>query len=97
MATIYAPASPLARCSVCGVQRQFHFATDVPRSADRDHDFIAETIDDFEPGDLTTEQLVAEIFDHPNTPRATSCGDEMRARVKSVLGVAWDDLAEALA
>lgn len=97
MATIHAPASSVARCSVCGVQRQFHVASDVPHSADRDHAFVAETIDDFEPGDLTPEQLVSEIFAHPNTPRAASCGDELRTRVRSVLGVAWDDLTEALA
>jgi len=97
MATIHAPTSPVARCSVCGVQRQFHIASDVPRSADRDHPFVAETIDDFEPGDLTPEQLVSEIFARPNTPRAVSCGDELRTRVRAVLGVAWDDLSEALA
>lgn len=97
MATIHAPTSPVARCSVCGVQRQFHVKSDVPHSADRDHAFVAETIADFEPGDLTPAQLVAEIFAHPNTPRAVSCGDELRDRVRSVLGVSWGDLSEALA
>lgn len=97
MATIHAPTSPVARCSSCGVQRQFHTASDVPHSSDRDHDFVAETIEDFEPGDLTPAQLVSEIFDRPNTLRAVSCGDELRARVRTVLGVAWDDLSEALA
>ena len=62
MATIYAPTSSVARCSTCGVQRQFHFKSDVPHSADRDHVFVAETIADFEPGDLTPVQLVSEIM-----------------------------------
>lgn len=61
MATIYAPSSPVARCSQCGVQRQFHAASSVPLSADRDHEFIAETIDDFDPGDLSLKQLVDAI------------------------------------
>jgi len=61
MATIWSPTSPLARCSTCGVQQQFHTASTVPHSADRDHPFVAETIDDFEPGDLTPEQLVVAI------------------------------------
>lgn len=97
MATIYAPTSPVARCSACGVQRQFHVASDIPHSADRDHAFVAETVADFEPGDLTPPQLVAEIFAHPNTPRAVSCGNELRAQVGRVVGVSWDDLTEALA
>lgn len=61
MASIPAPTSPVARCSACGVQRQFHFASAVPHSADRDHEFVAETIDDFEPGDLSGAQLVDAI------------------------------------
>lgn len=97
MATIHAPTSPVARCSVCGVARQFHTASDVPHSADRDHDFVAETVADFEPGDLSPAQLVGEIFNHPNEPRAVACGTELRAQVRSVLGVSWDDLQEALA
>ena len=97
MATIHAPTSPVARCSVCGVQRQFHTASDVPHSADRDHAFVAETAVDFEPGDLSPRQLVDEIFAHRHTPRAVACGTELRARVKSVMGVAADDLMEALA
>ena len=97
MAAIFAPTSPLARCSTCGVQRQFHVASDVPHSADRDHPFVAETIDDFEPCDLTPLQLVEEIFRQPSTPRAVACGDELRARVPAILGISWDDLSEALA
>lgn len=97
MATIYAPTSPVAKCSACGVQRQFHTASDIPYSADRDHAFTAETVADFEPADLTPAQLVAEIFAHPNAPRAVACGDELRAQVDRVLGVSWDDLTEALA
>lgn len=97
MATIWAPTSSLARCSTCGVQRQFHFKSDVPRSADRDHEFVAETVADFEPGDLSPEQMVAEIFAHPNTPRAAACGEVLRGCIKSLTGVSWDDLAEALA
>jgi hypothetical protein len=61
MATIHRPDSPVARCRVCGVHRQFHTASDVPHSAGRDHAFDAETVADFEPGDLTPLQLVAEI------------------------------------
>ena len=96
MATIHAPKSPLARCSICGVQRQFHTASDVPRSRDRDHAFVAETVSDFEPGDLSPAQLVAEVFDKPNTPRAVACGEELRRQVRTVLGVSHDDLLEAL-
>lgn len=61
MANIYASTSPVARCSTCGVQRQFHAASTVPHSADRDHEFVAETIDNFEPGDLSPEQLCVAI------------------------------------
>lgn len=96
MAAIWPATNALARCSVCGILRQFHFASDVPRSVDRDHSFVAETIADFEPGDLTPAQLVSEIFAHPNTPRAVSCGDELRTRLQSLVGVSWDDLSEAL-
>lgn len=114
MAAIYAPTSPLARCSLCGVQRQFHIASDVPRSADRDHEFVAETIDDFEPGDLTPEQLVYAIPGDSgrshnltnNEPvsyaaweeasrldaRVEACRTELKARVRVVFGVDWDDL-----
>lgn len=97
MAKIWKADSPLARCCVCGVHRQYHVASDVPHSADRDHAFVAETIADFEPGDLTPAQLVSELFAHPNTPRAVSCGDELRTRIPAMLGVSWDDLSEALA
>lgn len=96
-AVIHAPASPVARCSVCGVQRQFHTASDIPHSADRDHEFTAETAADYEPADLTPAHLVGEIFAHPNEPRAVACGIELRVRVDRVLGVSWDDLQEALA
>jgi hypothetical protein len=97
MATIFRADSPLARCSQCGVMLQFHVASDIQYSADRDHAFVAATIADFEPGDLTPEQLTSEIFAQPNTPRAVSCGNELRARIRTVLGVSWDDLTEALA
>lgn len=97
MATLHAPTSPVSRCSVCGVHRQFHVASDIPHSADRDHAFVAETTADFEPFDLTPAQLVAEIFAHPNEPRAVACGDELRAQVRRILGVQWEDLTEALA
>ena len=97
MAVIHAPTSPVARCSVCGVHRQFHFKSDVPRSADRNHAFVAETVADFEPGELNPAQMVAEIFNHPNTPRAVACGDELRDRIKALTGVSWEDLQEALA
>lgn len=61
MATIHRADSPVARCRVCWVQRQFHTASAVPHSADRDHAFEAETVADYEPGELTPEQLVREI------------------------------------
>lgn len=118
MAAIYAPTSSLARCSVCGVQRQFHFASDVPRSADRDHEFVAETIDDFEPGDLTPEQLVYAIAGDSGRSnnltnsepvsdeswdeasrldvRVAACRTELKARVRAVFGVDWDDLMGAV-
>lgn len=97
MANIYASTSPVARCSICGVQRQYHTASDIPHSADRDHDFVVETAADFEPGDLNPAQLVAEIFGNPNSPRAVACGAELRARFPREWGVSWDDLQEALA
>jgi hypothetical protein len=118
MATIWRPDQPLARCSVCGVARQFHFASDVPRSADRDHEFVAETIDDFEPGDLTPEQLVYaiagasgrsahltnsepvsdEAWDEASRldARVAACREELKARVRTVFGVTWDDLLGAV-
>lgn len=97
MATIHAPTSPVARCSVCGVHRQFHTASNIPRSADRDHEFVAETVADFEPGDLTVRQLADEIFRCPNEPRALACGEELRSRFRKEWGVDWVELQEALA
>lgn len=97
MATIHAATSPVARCSVCGVQRQFHTASEIPHSADRDHEFIAETAADFEPGDLSPAQLVNEIFAKPNTSRAVACSVELRLRLIREWGVSMDDLQEALA
>lgn len=92
MATIWRSNQPLARCRACGAQLQFHGRPNFSCT-----DFEAETIADYEPGDLSPEQLVAEIFAHPNAPRGVACGAELRARVKSVMGVAADDLMEALA
>lgn len=89
--TIWRPGSPLERCSVCGNQRQFHDRAAEP------HDLIPETLADYEPGDLSLEQLVNEIFAKPSSPRAVSCGVELRARVKAVLGVDHQDLMEAMA
>lgn len=96
MAIIHAPTSPVAHCSVCGVQRQFHVKSDVPHSADRDHAFVAETIANFGPAELNPAQMVAEIFNHPNAPRAVACGFELRDRIKALTGVSWEDLKEAL-
>lgn len=97
MAIIHAPTSPVARCSVCGVQRQFHTASDVPHSADRDHEFVAETIADFEPDDLDPGQLVAEIFTVTRSAaRIEDCRSALLEQVRSRLGVDWDDLQEAL-
>jgi hypothetical protein len=97
MAFIHAPTSPVARCSVCGVQRQFHYASDLPHSADRNHGFEAMTVADFEPTELEAEQLMAEIFAHPNEPRAVACKTALRLRIKINFRVSWDDLQEALA
>lgn len=88
--TIWRPGSPLERCT-CGMQRQCH------DRASELHTFAAETLADYEPGDLSPEQLVSEIFAKPNSPRAVACGVELRARVKSVLGVDHEDLMEAMA
>lgn len=118
MATIWSPTSPLARCSVCGVQQQFHAASAVPHSADRDHAFVAMTIDDFEPDDLTPEQLVYAIagdsgrsYNLTNSEpvsdeawdeasrldvRVAACRTELKARVRAVFGVDWDDLMGAV-
>lgn len=97
MATIHAPTSPVARCSVCGVQLQFHRLSDVPHSADRDHAFVAEAVADFEPSDLDPRQLADEIFRCPNEPRAVACGDELRSRFRKEWGVDWAEMQEALA
>ena len=88
--TIWRPGSPLERCS-CGMQRQYHDRVSDP------HDFVPETLADYEPGDLSPEQLVGEIYRVPNSPRAVACGDELRARVKAVMGVDHEDLMEAMA
>jgi hypothetical protein len=101
MATIYRADSPVARCRVCGVHRQFHTAGDVPHSADRDHAFEAEMVADFEPCDLTPAQLVAEIVEADGrltrATRTHACLVELRARILKDMGVSWDDLLEALA
>lgn len=89
--TIWKPGSALERCSVCGLQRQYHDRASEP------HELVPETLADHEPGDLSPEQLLSEIFSKPNSPRAVACGAELRARVKSVLGVDHEDLMEALA
>lgn len=89
MATIWKAGDALERCSVCGLQRQFHDRASEP------HELVPETLADYEPGDLSPAQLVSEIFDKPHSPRAVACGEELRARVKSVLGVDHEDLTEA--
>lgn len=89
--TIWRPGSALERCSICGNQRQFHDRAPEP------HDFVPETLGDYEPADLSPEQLVSEIFDKPHTPRAVACGIELRVRVSTVMGVDYRDLQEAMA
>lgn len=89
--TIWKPGSALERCSVCGLQRQFHDRASEP------HELVPETLADFEPGDLSPAQLVSEIFGKPHSPRAVACGEELRTRVQAVLGVQYEDLMEALA
>lgn len=96
MATIHGPNSPVARCRVCGAQRQMHMLSHIPWSHDRDHAFEAETVADFEPGDLSVEQLVTEIFAHEKTPRAVACGKELHHRVRLELGVDVEDLTATL-
>lgn len=114
MATIYGSSSPCARCSVCGSQRQFHFSSSVPHSSDRDHPFVAMTIEDFDPEELDPEQLVdvinsaslraARLTAPAHVPdadwdesgrleaRASACREELKARIRAVLRVDWDDL-----
>lgn len=89
--TIWKPGDALERCSVCGLQRQYH------DRASELHDIVPETLADYEPVDLSPAQLVSEIFDKHHSPRAVACGAELRTRVRYVLGVDHDDLMEALA
>ncbi len=89
--TIWRPGSALERCSICGLQRQYHDRASEP------HDLVPETLSDYEPGDLSPEQLVSEIFAKPNSPRAVACGAELRARIQTVMGIDHEDLMEALA
>ncbi|MES3042706.1 hypothetical protein [Sphingomonas faeni] len=91
-ATIWRADSPLARCRSCGAQQQFHGRPNFSCTA-----FAAETAADIDPEDLSPSHLVDEIFAHPHTLRAVACGDELRGRLLTVLGVSWDDLSEALA
>jgi hypothetical protein len=70
-ATIWRADSPLARCVQCGVQRQFHGMSATPTNAwdrPRDHDFVAETAADIDPGDLTTADLIRHC-DHADARR----------------------------
>lgn len=113
MANIYAPTSPVARCSKCGTMRQNHARSE----ALNPHDFIAETADDYDPGDLTPVQLVDAIngaelrwikvnegsmsdadWDESERleKRMEGCRVELRARVRVVFGVTFDDLMGAL-
>lgn len=89
--TIWKSGDALERCSVCGLQRQYHDRAFEP------HDLVPETLADYGPGDLSPAQLVSEIFDKPHSPRAVICGAELRTRVRSMLGVDHEDLMEALA
>jgi hypothetical protein len=89
--TIWRHGSALERCSVCGNQRQFHDRAPEP------HDLVPETLGDYEPGDLSPAQLVSEIFDKPHSARAVACGVELRSRVRTMLGVDYQDLQEAMA
>lgn len=104
--TIWRPGSALERCSVCGNQRQFHDRAPEP------HDLVPETLADYEPGDLSPEQLVSEIsrLGFPNGMKLTgwtatdedivrsgACRAELHARVHGILGVDYEDLQEALA
>lgn len=90
--TIWRADSPLARCRTCGSQQQFHGQPNRTCT-----EFIAETVADYAPADLSPAQLTAEIFAHPNAPRAVACGVELRSRCLAVMGVDADDLLEALA
>ena len=104
--TIWRPGDALERCSVCGNQRQFHDRAPEP------HDLVPETLADYEPCDLSPEQLVSEInrIGYPSDMRLTGwpatdvivsrsneCRTELRNRVQSMLGVDFQDLQEALA
>jgi len=86
MATIYRHDSPVAHCRICGTQRQFHGRSIEP------HDFEAETAADFEPAELTPEQLIGEMLGGATADRKRACRDALREAVKTTMGVDWEDL-----
>lgn len=119
-ATIFRPDSALARCKVCGVQRQFHgmsLVANNPFDRQRDHAFEAETAEDIDPADLRTDDLIRlcdrgdarrrELETGDTSPtdqakadelyrRVEACRAELKARVRAVFGVSWDDLRETV-
>jgi hypothetical protein len=120
-ATIWRADDALARCNVCGVQRQFHGMSSVPTNVHdrpRDHAFEAETADDIDPADLRTDDLIRHCNqaasqeralprnEHPTdeewaeidrlSARVDACRNELKARVKAVFGLTWDQLQQTV-
>jgi hypothetical protein len=76
--TIHGERSPVARCSKCGVQRQFHGMSATPINTwdrPRDHAFVAETADDLDPADMHTADLIREC-DH---------AEQRRQRIENII------------
>lgn len=102
---IWRADSPLCRCRVCGSQRQYHDRASEP------HDLIPETLADYDPAELSPEQLVSEInrlgaasmgltgwtATDADIARCNACRDELRARVGTDMGIDYDDLVGSIA
>jgi len=111
-ATIYGANSPLARCSRCGSQKQFH-----GRVGHYCTNFTAETIHDIDAPDLNNADLYRAIswadkrygeltagsasdpeWDEAeeHSDRAKACRAELQARVKATFGLEWDALMRVM-
>jgi hypothetical protein len=109
-ATIWRADSPLARCSSCGSQQQFHGRPNHCCAS-----FVAETAADLEPADLATLDLIREcdaVAMRYERQRGTSdaallesdrlherieaCRSELDARVRNAFGVCFDDLRQTM-
>lgn len=81
-ATIWRNNSALARCKVCGVQRQFHGLSPNPQNAwdrPRDHAFEAVTADDINPADLLTDDLIRHCDQSDARRKQLETGDTSEA------------------